>query len=90
MKTMPNISISASIPEEDKLALAEIAEKTNRSQNQHIVRAIHDHVERERQFIAMVEEGQNATEFADHSNVREWLSSWGTDNELEPPKLKRV
>ncbi|MEW6739452.1 MAG: hypothetical protein ACOYU2_00235 [Nitrospirota bacterium] len=24
--------------------------------------------------------------FVDHEKVAEWLDSWGTENELEPPK----
>ena len=27
-------------------------------------------------------------EFANHDDVAQWLASWGTDNETEPPQCK--
>ena len=87
---MPKVLVSAKIDEDDKEGLAEIAKITNRSQNQHIARAVHDHVMREKEFIAMVQAGQNATEFAEHDKVDNWLASWGTENELDPPKPRSL
>ena len=82
---MVSVQISASIPKAAKEALAEVAQKTRRSQNQHIARAIEDHVKREQAFICQVEEGKNSLEFATHSAVEKWLDSWGDEKELAVP-----
>ena len=87
---MATVNISAMIDESDKLELSKIAKKTGRSQNQHIARAIHDHIMRENSFMEMVQEGQSATEFVEHNEVDSWLASWGTENELDAPKTKSV
>lgn len=87
---METVKISAAIAEEDKVGLSELAKITGRSQNQHIARAIHDHVMREKSFIKMVQEGRDSKKYVDHNVVDNWLASWGTENELEAPKTKMV
>lgn len=86
---MESVQISASIPKAAKEALAEISRKTRRSQNQHIARAIEDHVKREQAFISQVDEGKNSLEFATHSSVENWLDSWGDEKELPVPSTTK-
>lgn len=83
---MPTAPVSVRIDESIKSDLLEICEKTGRSQSQHIEHAIADHVKREKEFISMVQQGQNSNQFAEHDEVDNWLASWATDNELDPPR----
>ena len=83
---MATAPVSVRIDESIKSDLIELCEKTNRSQTQHIQQAIADHVAREKAFINMVQEGRNSKQYIEHGQVDKWLASWGTENEIAPPK----
>jgi len=72
--------------------LAELAKKLDRSKNYLINQAIKEYISRQTQEEARWEETLEALESVksgksvDEKEVNQWLESWGTDNELSPPK----
>jgi predicted transcriptional regulator len=81
-------AISFRIGEEKLRKLEELAEATDRSRSWHIEQALDayldvqawqlDHIKK---GIASIREGR----VVPHEKVREWLLSWGKDDESEPP-----
>ena len=79
-------------PEIEK-PLENLAEKLDRSKNYIINQAIKEYIERKSmaeqrwvetlQAIDSVKSGRTI----DEVEVHEWLESWGSNNELKPPKI---
>ena len=73
--------------------LAELAKKLDRSKNYIINQAIREYLSRQTQEKVRWEETLEALESVksgksiDENEVNQWLESWGSDNELSPPKL---
>ncbi len=72
--------------------LAELARKLDRSKNYLKNQAIKEYISRQTLEEARWEETLEALESVksgksvDEKEVNQWLESWGTDNELSPPK----
>jgi predicted transcriptional regulator len=72
--------------------LEDLAKKLDRSKNYLINRAIKEFLSRqsleELQWVETLEalESVKSGKYIDETEVNEWLESWGTGNELEPPK----
>lgn len=86
-------TISLRLNEDIIASLDQLAKITDRSKAWLMGQAIEQYVEHEswqikavESTLAKVQEG-NAT-FASHEAVTEWLSSWGSNNEGEPPVCK--
>lgn len=76
--------------EEDKLRkLEDLASATDRSRSWHIEQALEAYLEAQAWQIGHMEKGiadLEAGRTAKHADVRDWLLSWGTDEEREPPR----
>ena len=73
--------------------LEDLAKKLDRSKNYLINRAIKEFLSRqsleELRWVETLEalESVKSGKYIDETEVNEWLESWGTGNELEPPKV---
>jgi len=73
-------------------SLSDAANKLHRSKNWIINQAIREYLERntneQQRWQQTVEALQSASDgkLVDSEKVHEWLQSWGTENELPPPK----
>jgi predicted transcriptional regulator len=82
-------TVTIRVPVELKEALDAIAEVTERSASSLAARAVAKWVDENRWQLRAIEEGIAAAdrgELVDHQAVSEWLESWGTAGELEPPR----
>ena len=86
IKTM----ISARIPEKLSQELEALAERSQRSKGFLLTVALEDFVERESRLRdkidAAVKAADESSEWHSHESVSKWIMSWGTENELPPPK----
>jgi predicted transcriptional regulator len=83
-------TITLQLKKETKAKLEALARSTQRDEGVLVAEAIDAYVELD---AWQVEEIRKAVEKADaggpfcaHEDVMAWLESWGTDNELDPPK----
>lgn len=73
-------------------AVESLAQKLDRSKNYIINQAIKDYVDRQNQeaqrWADTLEALENVSkgELVDGEQVSQWLESWGSENELSPPK----
>ena len=73
--------------------LEDLAKKLDRSKNYLINRAIKEFLSRqsleELRWVETLEalESVKSGKYIGEKEVNEWLESWGTGNELEPPKV---
>lgn len=89
---MSTVLISAQIEKSIKDDLRELCKRTHRSQSDCVGKALADFLAREREHTERVQEGIDAAnrgEMIDDETIDEWLSSWGTENELQPPEAIR-
>ena len=70
--------------------LDELARNTNRSKAYLAGQAIASYVERNAWQVARIkealEEARSGAPGISHAEIVEWMSSWGSDNELPPPE----
>jgi predicted transcriptional regulator len=90
---MPNDSAPAlSIRPEILTSLDELADATRRSRTELAEEALEQYLEVQRWQIAgiraAIDEADSRASGIPHDRVAEWLDSWGTDEELPPPKPK--
>ena len=82
---------SVRLPEELQERLAETAERLRRSKGWVISEALSEYVEKEERATARLERTQKAlaeaetSQVIDGDEVMDWIASWGTDQEREPP-----
>lgn len=73
----------------DKLqTLERLADATDRSRSWHIEQALDAYLDLQAWQLEHIDEGIAAIENGDvvaHDDVRDWLSSWGKEDEQEPP-----
>lgn len=73
--------------------LERLSKKLDRSKNYLINQAIKEFLERksldEQRWIETIEaiDSVKSGKLIDEKNVNDWLDSWGSENELKPPKL---
>ena len=90
---MAKETISVRLERETLDRLSAMAKATGRTRGTLMTHAIEKYVENEAWQVAAVQEAVDELErgkadLADHEDVAEWLNSWGTDNEAEPPACK--
>ncbi len=90
---MSTTTLTIRIDEQTKDRLDKLAKSTARSKSYLVSNAIEEYLSiNEWQIQELVKTIKKAdspnAKFVDHVKVVEWLDSWGTDNELEPPKCK--
>jgi predicted transcriptional regulator len=84
----PSATFTIRVDEADKQRLEALARSTGRSRSFLAAEAIAEYlavnewqIEAIRTAIAETERGETVS----HESVREWVASWDTDQELEPP-----
>lgn len=89
---MPStVPVTVRIPAELNRKLERLAKATSRSKSWLAAEAIGTYVTSEGDFLAAIEEGRQAAQSGDvipYEEVRQWLASWGTRDELSPPRKK--
>ena len=86
---MPSATFTIRVDEADKERLEALARSTGRSRSFLAAEAITEYLAVNEWQIARIKaamEDLDRGEFIEHDAVRKWVESWGTDNELEPPK----
>jgi RHH-type transcriptional regulator, rel operon repressor / antitoxin RelB len=88
---MPNDSQSTLLIRPEILtSLDELAEVTQRSRKELAEEALQQYLEIQRWQIEgireAIEEAESEAPGVPHDRVLEWLDSWGTEEELPPPK----
>jgi len=84
---------SVRIPDDMEKPLESLSKKLDRSKNYLINQAIKEFLARkildEKKWSETLEalESVNSNSVIEEQEVNEWLESWGTENELEPPGL---
>jgi predicted transcriptional regulator len=85
-KTAP---ISIRLPEALNDQVAEVAAALDRPKSWVVEQAVRDYVATQQWQLAAIDEGiraADAGELASHDDVVEWIRSWGSADELPPPK----
>ncbi len=82
-------AISFRLATEKLERLEQLAEVTDRPRSWHIEQALDSYLEIQAWQLAHIEKGIASLEADDtvpHAAVREWLASWGREDEVEPPE----
>jgi predicted transcriptional regulator len=69
--------------------LAKLANRTGRSSNYLVADAVEVYISDQERLIADIRRGERQMDsghYVKHEAVKAWLLSWGTDQELPPPK----
>ena len=87
---MPNTPFSIRLPDDLRESLANISKISQRSQSQIAAKAIAEYVAKNEWKLKAIQEAKleaNKGEFISEEATLNWLDSWGTDNELQPPSV---
>ena len=87
----PAVTLSIRIPPEMRDELENLADATGRTKSFLAAEAISSYLASQAWQVKAVEDAvkkadSNKTKFIDHHKVVDWLNSWGTKEEQEPPK----
>jgi len=90
---MPKETVSVRLDEATLQRLGMIATATGRSRATLMSRAIEEYAETQAWQVAAIREAidelsHGDADLVDHAAVSNWLDSWGTQHELEPPSCK--
>ncbi len=90
---MAKATISVRLERETLNRLSAMAKATGRTRGALMTHAIEKYVETEAWQVAAIQAAvdeldRGEASLVDHEAVAEWLNSWGTDNEVEPPACK--
>ena len=89
---MTKTMISARIPEKLGEELEALAATTRRSKAYLVTEALENYVERKarlyREIDEAVKEADENGEYVSDKDMRVWLASLGTENQLPPPRLR--
>ena len=83
-----SVMLSFRVSGEKASILDRLAKSTERSKSWLLERALDDYLASQAWQVAAVEEGLadvEAGRVISHEEMRQWLLSWGKDDELEPP-----
>ena len=81
-------AVSFRLPPDKLEVLERLAKATDRPRSWHIEQALNAYLELQAWQIAYIEEGLGDAEagrLIPHERVRDWLATWGDDQEGEPP-----
>jgi predicted transcriptional regulator len=84
-------TLTIRVPAKLKKKLDKLAKRSKLTKSWLATDAVEQYVaEQERQAALIEEAGReiDAGKFLRHEQVRKWLLSWGTENELPPPQCK--
>jgi len=88
-QAMPSATFTIRVDEADKTRLEALARSTGRSRSFLAAEAIAEYLAVNEWQIAGIKaaiEELDQGERIDHEAVRKWVESWGSDNELDPPR----
>jgi predicted transcriptional regulator len=88
---MTTTTISVRLPKELAEQLASLAQSTKRTKSFCAVEAIKNYLRQEAWQIEAIEEGlqsADAGRMINHEDVKNWVTSWNTSLEKEPPGCK--
>lgn len=88
---MTTTTISLRLPKELAEQLTSLAQSTKRTKSFCAVEAIKNYLRQESWQIQAIEEGladADAGRMINHDDVKNWVTSWNTSLEKEPPKCK--
>lgn len=87
------MAVSVKLDDDMRQRIQALAESKQRSAHWIMREAIRGYVEREEARASLIADADASMEHyretglhVTHSEVTEWLNSWGTDDELDPPK----
>jgi predicted transcriptional regulator len=84
-------TLTIRIDDKTKQRLERLAKATVRSKSYLVTSAINEFIETNEWQIRAIEKAIKSADkghFVDHEEVVKWVDSWGTVEELEPPKCK--
>lgn len=82
-------TLSVRLPADLRREVDEVATATGRSRSAFIREAVEIYLEEKKAYHAAIDEALKEAEegiFVSWEKVKEWLESWGTENELPPPE----
>ncbi len=87
----PAVTLSVRVPAKARDQLEELARSTGRTKSFLAADAIQCYLEAQAWQIKAIEKSvkkanSKKAKFIDHEEVSNWLKSWGSDKEQEPPK----
>ena len=88
MKSSPTVTLAFRVRREKAAALENLAESTDRDKSWLLEQALDEYLINQAWQIEALEEGiadADAGRMVPHEKMREWLLSWGKEDELEPP-----
>ena len=88
MKASPTVTLAFRVRREKAAALENLAESTDRDKSWLLEQALDEYLINQAWQIEALEEGiadADAGRMVPHEKMREWLLSWGKEDELEPP-----
>jgi predicted transcriptional regulator len=86
-------TLTVQLSEVDKERLAALAEATGRSESLLAAEAVSEYLALQEWQVSAIEAGIASLDREGgiaHEAVRDWIESWGTDDELDPPKPSRA
>lgn len=89
MANTRSASLSIRLKPETKKRLATLAKASGRSSNFLISDAVESYVADQERMLAEVRQADRQVKsghYVRHEDMKAWLLSWGTENELPPPK----
>ena len=87
--TQASAVLTTRIPERLKRDLERLAENTHRAKSWLVTDALQNYVDLNRWQIEAIQiglESAKAGRIVKHEDVEDWLDSWGTSEEKDPPK----
>ena len=90
---MAAATLTVQLSELDKERLEALAEATGRSESLLAAEAVSEYLSLQEWQVSAIEAGIASLDREGgiaHEAVRDWIESWGTDDELDPPKPGRA
>jgi len=89
----PAVTLSIRIEPDMRDRLTHLAEATGRTKSFLAAEAVRQYLEHEAWQIEAIKQAVERSEskdakFVDHEKIVEWLNTWGTDDEMEPPECE--
>jgi RHH-type transcriptional regulator, rel operon repressor / antitoxin RelB len=86
-------SLTVQLNDADNARLGSLAKATGRSESSLAAEAVSEFLALQDWQVAAINAGIESLdrgEVVAHSAVREWIESWGAEEELDPPKTQRA
>jgi RHH-type transcriptional regulator, rel operon repressor / antitoxin RelB len=89
---MAQSTLAVELSGADRARLEQLAKATGRSESSLAAEAVSEYLSVQDWQVAAISAAMKSLdrgEWVPHSAVRDWVESWGTDRELQPPKPTR-